>query len=393
MRGFTEFAAVGRSLRRDFYVPGEKLVIEYDERQHFTLPRARALELYPPDLRLGFDRQEWIAACQSIRATDVIPPYRDEQRAFYDSLRDILAARNGVRLIRLRAGSFDRTSGDGERRLADFIPSKPASSPPAAAGAAGHAVGSTAAVTIGKLALVSHDYTVPSSRDFYDYSDHFHRINRVCDEHGCDTVLYALYTLDRHSIVRNHDAIFGGLAHVRTVIAEVGEPGYDRFDHVEVWQRGRLTPIVAKQRFATSTAPDAEKRSFLADLDQRRIGDSLLVICGETNIASLVRATGGFSDPYGFADRLGGMNVGLVLNQIHDYMRRYEMREKRRYYSLGGRTVVSVWNRGKGKEAYLPWTVFHHGQELTEAVEELPTPFHDRPDIRIGVLDRGPLAS
>jgi hypothetical protein len=85
---------------------------------------------------------------------------------------------------------------------------------------------------------------------------------------------------DRNYIARDHDAVFGGLAHVRTVIAEVGEPGYSRFDHVEVWQRGRPTPIVAKQRFATSTASDADRRAFLADLDQRRIGDALLMICG-----------------------------------------------------------------------------------------------------------------
>lgn len=49
-----------------------------------------------------------------------------------------------------------------------------------------------------------------------------------------------------------------------------------------------------------------------------------------------------FSDPYGFTDRLGEMNVGLILNPIHDYMTRYEMRVKRRRYSLGGRTVISV---------------------------------------------------
>jgi hypothetical protein len=101
----------------------------------------------------------------------------------------------------------------------------------------------------------------------------------------------------------------------------------------------------------------------------------------------LVRGSDEFYDPFNFADRLRQLNVRLVLNPIHDYMRRYEMREKRRYYSLGGRTVVSVWNQGKGKEAHLPWTVFRDGAERTDAVRELPRPFADRPDIRIGVLD------
>ena len=109
MRGHNDFASFGRSLRCDYFVPGERLIIEYDERQHFTLQRAKTLELYPQDIVLGFDPEEWIATCRSVQATDPMPPYRDEQRAFYDSLRDILAARNGVRLVRLRYGKFDWT--------------------------------------------------------------------------------------------------------------------------------------------------------------------------------------------------------------------------------------------------------------------------------------------
>jgi hypothetical protein len=68
-------------------------------------------------------------------------------------------------------------------------------------------------------------------------------------------------------------------------------------------------------------------------------------------------------------------------------MRRYEMREKRRYYSLGGRTVISVWNQGKGQEPALPWTAFHDARDRTNDVRELARPFSDRPDIRIGILD------
>jgi hypothetical protein len=113
MRGYSAFVTFGKSLCCDFFVPAERLIIEYDERQHFTMQRARALELYPADLTLGFDREEWLTACRTIKATDPTPPHRDEQRAFYDSLRDILAARNNVRLIRLLYGTFDWTGPAG----------------------------------------------------------------------------------------------------------------------------------------------------------------------------------------------------------------------------------------------------------------------------------------
>lgn len=388
MRGYSTFASFGKPLCCDFFVPAERLVIEYDERQHFTVQRAKSLELYPPDLALGFDRQEWLTACRTIRATDPTPPYRDEQRAFYDGLRDILAARNGVRLIRLRYGTFDWTGPGGEAQLCNLLASgqAPVSQPatdPTAQAAANPTVGQ-----IRKVALVSHDYKVADSRGLYDYSEHFARVNKLCDEQGCDTILYALYTWDRDSaVVRNHDAIFGGLRYVQRVILEVRQPR-ESVGHVEVWFRGQQAPLVAHQRFGKSSEPDAGKQAFMNDLPTRCVTDGLLVLCGETNIASTVRSSDHFLDPYGFTDRLGEMNVGPILNPIHDYMTRYEMRKKRCRYSLGGRTVISVWNQGRRKgEAPLPWTVFHDGTERTEAVRELPRPFSDRPDIRIGVLD------
>ena len=121
MRGFSNFTKAGRSLRCDFYIPNARLIVEYDERQHFTVQRAKALEIYPEDLLLAFNRQEWITACNSIKATDPDPPYRDEQRAFYDSMRDILAAENGHRLVRFRQGEFDWRNPEAEEKLAAVI--------------------------------------------------------------------------------------------------------------------------------------------------------------------------------------------------------------------------------------------------------------------------------
>ena len=48
------------------------------------------MSLYPSSLPLGFDREQWAAHCRKIRASDNDPPYRDEQRAWYDTLRDFL---------------------------------------------------------------------------------------------------------------------------------------------------------------------------------------------------------------------------------------------------------------------------------------------------------------
>jgi hypothetical protein len=169
------------------------------------------------------------------------------------------------------------------------------------------------------VALVSHNYNVADNRGLYDYSEHFARINRLCDEQGCDTILYALHTWDQDSpVVRNHDAIFGGLDHIQRVILEVGQRGPKGTDHNEVWFRGRQNPLVAHQHFAQGKDHPSIKRAFMNDLANRRVADGVLVLCGETNIAKMEHHSD-FTDPFGFTDRLGEMNIGPILNPIHDY--------------------------------------------------------------------------
>lgn len=247
--------------------------------------------------------------------------------------------------------------------------------------------GTSDPVEVRRIALVSHDYNSADSRGLFDYSEHFERINRICDDRGCDTVLYALWTWDLTSSAgKSHSAIFSTLRNVRRIILEVYEPP-ERFDHVEIWQRETQHPVVALQRFSTSSASEESKKQFVEDIECRRVGSALLMICGETNIASMIRGSNDFYDPFSFADILDASGVRLILNPIHDYMRRYEMKEKRRFYSRNGRTVVSVWNKGKGKESWLPWTVFHDGNDVTEQVDELPEPIPERTDIRIGIFE------
>ena len=108
MRNYSGFSNPGYKLACDFFIPSKKLIIEYDERQHFTEQRANSLAYYPSsDLDLSFGKDKWREACEKIKATVNDPLYRDEQRAFYDSVRDILAARNGVTLIRIKHGDYD----------------------------------------------------------------------------------------------------------------------------------------------------------------------------------------------------------------------------------------------------------------------------------------------
>lgn len=382
MRGHSDFLNTGHRLQCDFVVPHERIIVEYDERQHFTMQRQKSLEFYPSDVELGFDKNEWMASCAALRATDSSPQYRDEQRAFYDALRDIYAVHNGYKIIRVRKGVVDWTSDRALATLEALIPPRIVRSTTVAPKRE-----NSDASKLQRIAVISHDYTVRDSRGLYDYSEHFSEISQACDAHGCDTILYALYTWDQASPTkRTHSVIFDGLANVQRIVLEVGQAP-TRYDRVELWTKQNSLPAFAVQQFAKSTEKDDLKRDFIQELPSRLVSNGLLVLCGESNITSLTRSTGAFRDPFNFVEQLQKLDVNVLLNPIHDYMRRYEMKEKRKFYSMNGRSVVSVWNKGRGKEAELPWTLFHDGKDRTEQIVEVPRPFRERPDIRIGILD------
>jgi len=106
-RGFKEFVKAKTLPNCDFFIPNLGFIVEFDETQHFTPLRKIALEHYPERLELGFDRKKWVSLCEKINARDNDPPYRDEQRAWYDTLRDFLPLIKGLKsTVRLFAKDF-----------------------------------------------------------------------------------------------------------------------------------------------------------------------------------------------------------------------------------------------------------------------------------------------
>jgi hypothetical protein len=89
-RGHDNFIRTTELPRVDFYIPNPGLIVEFDESQHFTSCRKKTLLKYPKTLKTCFDANKWINLCNNINAKDNDPPFRDEQRAWYDTLRDFL---------------------------------------------------------------------------------------------------------------------------------------------------------------------------------------------------------------------------------------------------------------------------------------------------------------
>lgn len=106
-RGHKNFKSKNRKPECDFVIEDKRIIIEYDERQHFSKARAICLTNYPKDIKTFFDQSTWIKLCKEFNAKDNDPIDRDETRAFYDTVRDIEAYRNGWYLIRFYHGEFD----------------------------------------------------------------------------------------------------------------------------------------------------------------------------------------------------------------------------------------------------------------------------------------------
>lgn len=91
-RGYRDFVRLKKLRTCDLYVENPGFIVELDEIQHFTAPRKVVLSLYPKDLVLGFDKRKWVNLCRGIdaRDNDKKYPFRDEQRGWYDTIRDFL---------------------------------------------------------------------------------------------------------------------------------------------------------------------------------------------------------------------------------------------------------------------------------------------------------------
>lgn len=107
LRGHREFIKSPVVPPCDFYVSAPPFILEFDESQHFSRPRLSALSLYPAEQNWGFSVSAWQELCRRIAAQDETPIDRDERRAWYDTLRDLVPPLHGFRpTVRLYAEAY-----------------------------------------------------------------------------------------------------------------------------------------------------------------------------------------------------------------------------------------------------------------------------------------------
>ena len=113
LRGYRHFIKSSQVPRCDFYISNPPFILEFDESQHFSRPRLISLSLYPAEFKAGFPISRWRELCRAIDAHDDDPPDRDERRAWYDTLRDLVPTVYGFNpTARLYANEYQWCSLD-----------------------------------------------------------------------------------------------------------------------------------------------------------------------------------------------------------------------------------------------------------------------------------------
>ena len=132
LRGHRNFSKSAQVPPCDFYISDPPFILEFDESQHFSRARLVALSLYSDEIKLGFSLKRWQELCREIDAQDDTPVDRDERRAWYDTLRDLVPSLHGFKpTARLYAGEHpwcafniasDRDRDIFSNLLADRLP-------------------------------------------------------------------------------------------------------------------------------------------------------------------------------------------------------------------------------------------------------------------------------
>jgi hypothetical protein len=243
-------------------------------------------------------------------------------------------------------------------------------------------------LNIHKLGIVARDY-----HETKDFRKSLPGVLQLLDEKRCDAVLFSLFSLKPEY---DPNDVLKGLKNIKVVFFETfvenknpKKPPRERRDFVVYYRTpSGWEEYWLKQKFGSlAHKPKKELHDFVEQelLPNRILGNSCVLLCGESNAVKCKRDDGKVYDILGLRKAIRKeKSVEIILNPCHDYMRRPEMKKKRAYLSEGKRWVISVWCKGKGRESILPWTVFYNGKE--HHVDETIRDF-DKDAVFVGILN------
>lgn len=230
---------------------------------------------------------------------------------------------------------------------------------------------------IKKVGLISRDYN-----KVHDFKNSLPDIIKLLDSKGCDALVFALYSIDAK---HGYDIIplLESCKTLRMVVLEFFSSPIEHSDErsvksclVYICENGTWHTYPLEQKFSNVDWKNTEEvLSLVEEIPQKRLfGNTCVLICGEVNGVKYNKSTQRINDICGLRKAIP-QDTFLVLAPGHDRMTRHEMASKKRFFSLGNRWCISVWNKGRknihGKTAdgtSPAWTVFYNGIKLSGSI-------------------------
>jgi hypothetical protein len=164
-------------------------------------------------------------------------------------------------------------------------------------------------------------------------------VTEQMDGYGVHLLSFALYTHHRDPRRKLTEAVvFGRSKTIQQVMLETGdladlEKYPDRELRTEIWQRGQ-PPKILHRLFARSTDSARKKEELISEVSsgKRQLQPHVTaLICGETSCTRMDRKLG-MTDDFGILPQLKKHNTRLLVSNNHSAFRRYECRERCRFF-------------------------------------------------------------
>ena len=239
----------------------------------------------------------------------------------------------------------------------------------------GATTGSAPKLKVAKLGVVSRDYNHRFSNGFRDFSAVFSDVMKMLDGERCDTVLFSPWSIvPRTPFDPSHSLQV--LQHIKAVVYEEfidrGRQGREGTRSVVLYRQGnawREYELPGGGFSSLKRVKAGQVEGFVQSVIPDRImGNCCVIICGETNGVPYHQKAKTVEDDFGLRQSLP-KDVTVILNPVHDWMTRFEMKLKRKFLSENNRWLISVWNKGKRDKSggprdarNEPWTAFHNEQ-------------------------------
>lgn len=238
------------------------------------------------------------------------------------------------------------------------------------------------------ILLVSGSYSEDSLEGQQGFNQK--QLNRICQIASQTKTQNLIFSLFSHCSKNqgrfNAHKIFEKCPSLKMISLEIGDLWEEDDLIMEVHQRGNKRPIQFKRHFACGADPLSAKEAFMDESKNgiRKVKGMDFIYCGSINIIRYSRIQRRMMDEFQFLETL--QDIHTIFVPFHTAPKRWEIAEKQKFISQGGRLVITHWNKMQRPERKIPWRAFYNGEECSSVIVELQDSSLNENGIRIGFL-------